>query len=58
MALQRMAAFFQDQYYHVSGKRRPIVLFGPVADSGRCLVVGYEATHRLQVGKGGAMVII
>lgn len=52
MALQRLAAFFQEQHYHHSGRRKPVVLIGP-ADSGqRCLAVGYEATGRMQVRSG------
>ncbi len=54
MALQRLAAFFQEQYYHQSGKRKPVILVGPKADSGRCLVIGFEATNRMQVREGRA----
>ena len=57
MALQRLAAFFQDQHFQQSGRRKPIVLIGPrrAAPGGaqRCLVVGYEATNRMQVRARG-----
>ncbi len=50
MALQRMAAFFQDQHFHHTNRRKPVVLIGPADASLRCLAVGYEATGRMQVG--------
>lgn len=49
MALQRLAAFFQEQSFHASGKRKPVILVGPKSDEGRCLVIGFEATNRMQV---------
>ena len=53
MALQRLAAFFQDQHFQQSGNRKPIVLIGPrraaPGGSQRCLVVGFEATNRMHV---------
>ena len=45
MALQRMAEFLQDQYYHQSqtSKRKPVVLIAPKDENtGRCLVVGFQ----------------
>ena len=45
MALQRMAEFLQDQYYHQSqtSKRKPVVLIAPKDEgTGRCLVVGFQ----------------
>ncbi|KAI8103739.1 hypothetical protein M9435_006267 [Picochlorum sp. BPE23] len=44
VALQRMAEFLQEQYYHQSqtSKRKPVVLVAPKDESGRCLVVGYQ----------------
>ncbi|GAB4814948.1 hypothetical protein N2152v2_001994 [Parachlorella kessleri] len=53
MALQRLASFFQEQYYHQSGKRKPVILVGPKAENGRCLVIGFEATNRMQGNKLG-----
>lgn len=49
MALQRLAAFFQDQHYQLRGVRKPVVLVGPKSSDGRCLVIGYEATQRMRV---------
>lgn len=31
------------------GKRKPVILIGPKAENGRCLVIGYEATQRMRV---------
>jgi cell division control protein 45 len=45
LALQRLAAFFQEQHLHAShaNRRKPVVLVGPKDPaSGRCLVVGYQ----------------
>uniref|UniRef100_A0A1D2AER3 Cell division control protein 45-like protein n=1 Tax=Auxenochlorella protothecoides TaxID=3075 RepID=A0A1D2AER3_AUXPR len=53
MALQRMAAFFQDQHFHHTNRRKPVVLIGPADASLRCLAVGYEATGRMQGNKLG-----
>lgn len=53
MALQRLAAFFQEQHFHLSGKRKPVVLIGPRGDDGRCLVAGYQATARMQGNRLG-----
>lgn len=47
MALQRLAAFFQEQHAHQgqNNRRKPVVLIGPRdAVTGRCLVVGYQVT--------------
>ena len=49
MALQRLAAFFQDQYFQAKGHRKPVMLIGPRTGEGRCLVIGYEATQRMRV---------
>lgn len=57
MALQRMAEFLQEQYYHQSqtNKRKPVVLIAPKDDvSGRCLVVGYQVASPGQGNKLGA----
>lgn len=52
MALQRLAAFFQDQHQQARGRRKPVILIGPRAgDDGRCLVIGYEATQRMRVSR-------
>ena len=61
MALQRLAAFLQDQHFQgasesqrSSGRaRKPVVLISPADGEGNCLAVGYEATGRMQVGSGG-----
>ena len=48
MALQRMAEFLQDQYYHQSqtSKRKPVVLIAPKDENtGRCLVVGFQVAR-------------
>ena len=58
MALQRLAAFLQDQHFQgasesqrSSGRaRKPVVLISPADGEGNCLAVGYEATGRMQVG--------
>ena len=52
MALQRLAAFFQDQYFQAKGHRKPVMLIGPRTGEGRCLVIGYEATQRMRVSRG------
>lgn len=47
MALQRMAEFLQEQYYHQSqtSKRKPVVLIAPKDDAtGRCFVVGFQVS--------------
>jgi cell division control protein 45 len=57
MALQRLAAFFQEQHLHQShaNRRKPVVLVGPRdAVSGRCLVVGYQVAAPGQGNKLGA----
>jgi cell division control protein 45 len=49
MALQRMAEFLQDQYYHQSqtNKRKPVVLIAPKDENtGRCLVVGFQVAKQ------------
>lgn len=51
MALHRLAAFFQDQYYQAKGHRKPVMLIGPRTAEGRCLVIGYEATQRMRVSR-------
>jgi hypothetical protein len=53
MALQRLAAFFQDQYFQARGTRKPVMLIGPRSGDDRCLVVGYEASQRAKVCVGG-----
>lgn len=54
MALQRLAAFFQDHYYQARGARKPVMLIGPRTEGDRCLVIGYEATQRMRVrGRAG-----
>ncbi|EFN58772.1 hypothetical protein CHLNCDRAFT_50260 [Chlorella variabilis] len=57
MALQRLAAFFQDQYFQSSGHRKPVMLIGPRSAEGRCLVIGYEATQRMRGNKLGTAFI-
>lgn len=57
MALQRMAAFFQEQHLHQShtNRRKPVVLIGPRCPrTGRCLVVGYQVTAPGRGNKLGA----
>jgi hypothetical protein len=55
MALQRLAAFFQDEMYSRTGRRRPVVVIAPRnPDTGRCLVVGYGTSQRLRGNKLGA----
>lgn len=53
MALQRLAAFFQEQAVHFGQRRKPVVLIGPRSTEGRCLVIGYEATNRMQGNRLG-----
>lgn len=53
MALQRLAAFFQEQHFQASGRRKPVVLIGPKSTEGRCLVIGFEATNRMQGNRLG-----
>ncbi|PSC71473.1 cell division control 45-like protein [Micractinium conductrix] len=57
MALQRLAAFFQEQHFQARGKRKPVILIGPKAENGRCLVIGYEATQRMRGNKLGTAFI-
>lgn len=55
MALQRLAAFFQEQHLHQNqnNRRKPVVLVGPRDPiSGRCLAVGYQITSP---GKGNRL---
>lgn len=57
MALQRMAEFLQEQYFHQNqaNKRKPVVLIAPKDDAnGRCLVVGYQVASPGQGNKLGA----
>ena len=49
MALQRLAAFLQEQHFQTRGQRKPVVLIGPRSSTDRCLVIGYEATQRMRV---------
>ena len=54
MALQRMAAFLQEQHLHQSqnNRKKPLVLVGPKDPiTRRCLVVGYQVS---QPGSGGS----
>lgn len=53
MALQRLAAFFQEQHFQTSKKKKPVVLIGPKREDGRCLVVGYQATAHIRGNKLG-----
>ncbi|KAI3436794.1 hypothetical protein D9Q98_006205 [Chlorella vulgaris] len=53
MALQRLASFFQDQYFQINAVRKPVMLIGPRSSDGRCLVIGYEATQRMRGNKLG-----
>lgn len=60
MALQRLAAFFQEQHLHQNqnARRKPVVLIGPRdAGTGRCLVVGYQVTAPGQGNKLGSAFI-
>lgn len=55
MALQRLAAFFQEQHLHQNqnNRRKPVVLIGPKDPiSGRCLAVGYQISNP---GKGNRL---
>jgi cell division control protein 45 len=57
MALQRMAAFFQEQHLHqaATNRRKPLVLVGPRDPrTRRCLVVGYQVAAPGQGNRLGA----
>ena len=57
MALQRLAEFLQEQYFHQSqtNKRKPVVLIAPKDDAnGRCIVVGYQVSSPGQGNKLGS----
>lgn len=53
IALQRLAAFFQEQGFHASSQRKPVVVVGPADTRSRCLVVGYQATGRVRGSRLG-----
>lgn len=57
MALQRLASFFQEQHFQARGVRKPVILIGPRSATGRCLVIGYEATQRMRGNKLGTAFI-